>query len=225
MTTRLDKSGHGSVPHEVTDAIIDALGGKSPPTVSSVTFREQAGPDTPPPGSDALFFDSADGSPKYVDDTGTVNTFGGGGAATVKHVVVPITFADISAVTGFANVYLLPDNETVVASWPVMTAAFNGTYLTFPFTGAQLGGASGAGGASMGDPFDATTTSTAVDGLIGPDPTSGPGATVTKMFPIGAPVPGGGSVQLSLDFTGSGGGTTVPGTTGALDYHLLIAFG
>ncbi len=84
MTTRLDKSGHGSVPHEVTDAIIDALGGKSPPTVSSVTFREQVGPDTPPPGSDALFFDSADGTPKYVDDQGVVTTVGSGGAGTVQ---------------------------------------------------------------------------------------------------------------------------------------------
>ncbi len=149
----------------------------------------------------------------------------GGETVTVKHVVVPITFADISPTTGFADVYLLPENKTLVAGWPVVTTAFDGTSSTFPFTGAILGGPSGAGTAQIGDTFDATTTSasSADDGLIGPDPGGGAGSTTIKMIPLVSPVPGGGSVQTLIDFPGSGGAVTDPGAAGALDYHLLIA--
>ncbi len=224
MTTRLDKSGHGSVPHEVTDAIIDALGGKNPPTVSSVTFREQAGPDTPPPGSDALFFDSADGAPKYVDDTGTVNTFGGAGSQPLKYEVVTVTFADISTVTGFAPLYLLPENETVLFSWPVVTATFNGTADGNTFSSAQACSPLGAGsGLAVGDAFDVATTSAAhaQDGLITGDPQGG--STVPLMTPLRAPIPGGSAVQLVIDFTSGNVAPYVQGSQGHLVYHLVIA--
>ncbi len=162
----------------------------------------------------------------WNEDAGEWQYTPGGETVTVKHVVVLVTFADIDPLTGFAPVYLLPVNETVVASWPVITQGFNGTSSASPFTSSCLYGPSGqTGNAKMGDTFDPTGTSAsnAADGMISGDPTTGPGNTTTDMFPLGAPVPGGGSVQVLIDFPGSGGAVTVPGTTGALDYHLLIA--
>lgn len=75
--SQLDKAGSGSVPGPEFNAVVDALGAKNPPSVNSITFTENTGPDTPPPGKNALFFDSADGSPKYVDDQGDEHSFGG----------------------------------------------------------------------------------------------------------------------------------------------------
>ena len=165
-------------------------------------------------------------SSAWVDENGVTRlrgTLGGGGI--VKHVVNPVTFADISTVTGFADVYLLPENETVLVSWPVVTQAFNGTADGHAFSGVQLSGPNGvnSGGATVGDSFTATVTNAtnAIDGLIGPDPSGG--GFANPMIPIEAPTPGGGSVQLVLDFTGGNVAPYVQGTTGTLEYHLLIA--
>ncbi len=161
----------------------------------------------------------------WNEDAGEWQYTPGGETVTVKHVVVPVTFADISAATGFADLYLLPENETVVNSWPVVTVAFNGVAGgLFPFQGAQATGPSGTTGNGIaGDPFDCTAPSATLDGLTGGDPSGGPGSTVIKMIPLVSPAPGGGSVQLIIDFPAQGGTATTPGTTGALDYHLVIA--
>ena len=168
----------------------------------------------------------------FIDDggierlRGTIDPAPGGGSQTVKHVVVPITFADISTVTGFADLYLLPEEETVIASWPVVTQAFNGTADGHGFSGVQAYGPSGASGSGpAGDAFNATGTSAShqSDGLIGPDPGGFPSNFVAPILPGCAPVPGGGSVQVVLDFTGGNAAPYVQGTTGALEYHLVIA--
>ncbi len=161
----------------------------------------------------------------WNEDAGEWQYTPGGSTPTVKHVVVPVTFAGIDSAIGFADLYLLPENETIMASWPVVTTVFNGTAGGFNFTSAQAAGPNGIGvaAAPLGDAFDATVLSVAVDGIIGPDPTGGPGASTIKMVPLAAPDPGGGSVQTVVDFPAQGGVVTVPGTTGVLEYHLVIA--
>ncbi len=84
--TLIGKAGSGSVRHEDFNDVVDALGGKKPPTVEALTFEQQSGPDTPPPGSDTVFFDLADGLFKYVDDQGVVTTVGSGGGGNVPFV-------------------------------------------------------------------------------------------------------------------------------------------
>lgn len=79
--TLLDKAGSGSVPGPEFNAVVDALGSTRPPTVTSLIFREITAPDTPPPGHDALFFDSDDGSLKYIDDQGQEHSLGGNGGS------------------------------------------------------------------------------------------------------------------------------------------------
>ncbi len=149
-----------------------------------------------------------------------------GGSQSVKYVVVPIDFTDIDTDTGFADLYLLPENETLLFSWAVMLTTFDGTADGNPFNAAQAFGPTGAAGsAPMGDSFNVTSTSpaNAADGLIGPDPTQGPGGFADPMLPISAPVPGGGAVQVVVDFTGGNVAPYVQGTQGHLDYHLVIA--
>ncbi len=150
----------------------------------------------------------------------------GGGSQSVKHVIVPIVYTDIDAATGLADLYLLPENETIVGSWPVVTEGFNGTDSgTGTFMSAGAYGPSGAAGASqISDSYSLTQPNLSADGLIGPDPgDNGGSSTTTTMFPIAAPVPGGGAVQTVIDFAAGNVPLTTIGTAGALDYHLLIA--
>ncbi len=191
--------------------VFDILGGLSSPSADTVY-------------TDVREYDTRD----VVAAVGATAKASGGGSQSVKHVVVGIDYTDISTVTGFADLYLLPENETVLFSWVVVTTTFDGTADGNVFQGCQAFGPSGAdvgSGATMGDTFNATTTNAAnaADGIIGPDPDAGPSSSVLEMVPINAPVPGGGSVQLVIDFTGGNVAPYVQGTQGHLDYHLVIA--
>ena len=121
MTELLRKAGSGSVPGPEFNDVVDALGGSRPPTVSSMLFREITEPDTPPPGYDAIYFDVADGSPKYVDDAGDVHTFGNGGSQPVVVKRIPITPATPGIFTELDLGYEAQEGDLVSAAASVTT--------------------------------------------------------------------------------------------------------
>ncbi len=148
-----------------------------------------------------------------------------GGSQPIKHVVVPVAFTDIDTATGFADLYLLPENEIILATWAVVTIPFDlvdsGAFSISSTQAMSLSGVAG-NGVVLSDAIginEASATS-AVDGLIYPGPAA---ATATlSNLPLVGVVPGGPAVQTILDFA-SGQTPCTQGTQGHLDFHLTIA--
>lgn len=132
-----------------------------------LTFLKGSAPTTPASGKVALFVDSADGAPKYVDDAGTVHSLQGtdgtngtnGTNGADGHILTVVALGSVSgAVTidlsagqvftltlgGNATLSLtnLPANGTIVeAELCLLQDATGGRTVTWPTNGKWPGGA------------------------------------------------------------------------------------